>query len=95
MPDKIISPNKDDKPMNKTKLVKKLREILKRQKRDFKTIDEEIFYKMNSIVTAIKLSPEAEATLMQDYNKKLSPYSSQESIFSYITIIIDMNSSNP
>ncbi len=45
--------------MNKTKLVKKLREILKRQKRDFKTPDDEIYYKMNRIVTAIKLSPEA------------------------------------
>jgi hypothetical protein len=50
---------------------------------------------MTSIVTAIKLSPDAEATLMKDYNKKLEPYSSQESIFNYITIIIDMNSSNP
>lgn len=32
---------------------------------------------MNRIATAIKLSPEAEVILMQDYNKKLEPYSSQ------------------
>lgn len=50
---------------------------------------------MSRIVTAIKLSPEAEVALMKDYNKKLEPYSSQESIFNYITIIIDMNSRNP
>lgn len=30
LPDKITSPNKDDKPINKAKLIKKLREILKR-----------------------------------------------------------------
>lgn len=95
LPDKITSPNKDEKPINKVKLIKKLREILKRQKRDFKTPDEEVSYKMNRIVTAIKLSPEAEKILMSDYNKKLEPYSSQESIFNYITIIIDMNSRNP
>lgn len=71
LPDKITSPNKDDKPINKVKLIKKLREILKREKRDFKTIDDEITYKMNRIVTAIKLSPEAETMLMSDYNKKL------------------------
>lgn len=71
LPDKITSPNKDDKPINKVKLIKKLREILKREKRDFKTIDDEIAYKMNRIVTAIKLSPEAETMLMSDYNKKL------------------------
>jgi hypothetical protein len=33
--------------------------------------------------------------LLNDYNSKLSPYSSHESIFSYITIIIDMNTQNP
>jgi hypothetical protein len=32
---------------------------------------------MTRIVTAIKLSPLAEVTLMKDYNKKLEPYSSQ------------------
>jgi len=32
---------------------------------------------------------------MKDYNAKLEPYSSQESIFNYITVIIDMNSRNP
>jgi hypothetical protein len=95
LPDKITSGVKDDKPINKNKLIKKLREILKRQKREFKTPDEEIEYKMSRIVTAIKLSPEAEVALMKDYNKKLEPYSSQESIFNYITIIIDMNSRNP
>lgn len=50
---------------------------------------------MNRIVTAIKLSPSAGEMLNNDYNKKLQPYSSQESIFSYITIIIEMNSLNP
>lgn len=53
---KIMSGSKDDKPINKTRLIKKLREILKRQT-DFKSIDDEIAYKMNRIVTAIKLSP--------------------------------------
>jgi len=77
LPDKITSNNKDEKPINKTKLIRKLREILKRQKREFKTPDESIEYKMTRIVTAIKLSPLAEVTLMQDYNKKLEPYSSQ------------------
>jgi len=77
LPDKITSNNKDEKPINKTKLIRKLREILKRQKREFKTPDESIEYKMTRIVTAIKLSPLAEVTLMKDYNKKLEPYSSQ------------------
>lgn len=71
LPDKITSSNKDEKPINKNKLIRKLREILKRQKRDFKSPDDEIAYKMNRIVTAIKLSPEAETILMSDYNKKL------------------------
>lgn len=31
---------------------------------------------MTSIVTAIKLSPEAEAILMKDYNQKLDKFSS-------------------
>ena len=50
---------------------------------------------MDSIVTAIKLSPAAGVMLNIDYNNKLQPYSSQESIFNFITIIIEMNSSNP
>lgn len=43
---------------------------------------------MNRIVTAIKLSPDAQVMLMKDYNSKLEPYSSKEIIFKYITIII-------
>jgi hypothetical protein len=49
---------------------------------------------MNRIITAIKLSSDASEMLNQDYNSKLQPYSSEESIFHYITIIIEMNSSN-
>ncbi len=33
LPDKITSNNKDEKPVNRVKLIKKLREILKRKKR--------------------------------------------------------------
>lgn len=50
---------------------------------------------MESIVTAIKLSPEAETIIMKDYNQKLDKFSSEDNIFKYITIIIDMNSVNP
>ncbi len=74
LPDKV-SGSKDDRPPDQKKLKAKLREILKRKKRDFKTFDEEIHYKMESIVNAIKLAPEAEAILMNDYNKKLDKFS--------------------
>lgn len=94
IPDKMLS-SKEDKEPNKEKLIKKLKEILRRQKKEFKNKDDEIQYKMTRIVKAIKLSPSAGEMLNTDYNNKLQPYSSQESIFSYITIIIEMNSLNP
>ena len=56
VPDKVNNP-KDDKKPNTDKLLKKLREILKREKRQFKDKDEEIDYKLNRLVRAIKLSP--------------------------------------
>lgn len=56
--DKVSNP-KDDKKPNQDKLLKKLREILKREKRLFKDKDEEVDYKLNRLVRAIKLSPEA------------------------------------
>lgn len=58
VPDKVSNP-KDDKKPNQDKLLKKLREILKREKRLFKDKDEEVDYKLNRLVRAIKLSPEA------------------------------------
>lgn len=93
VPDKVSNP-KDDKKPNQDKLLKKLREILKREKRQFKDADEEIDYKLNRLVRAIKLSPEAEAFLTNDYNNNLSNYSRAPAIFDYITIIIEMNSLN-
>ncbi len=52
----MVNP-KDDKKPNQDKLLKKLRESLKREKRMFKDLDEEIDYKLNRLVVAIKLSP--------------------------------------
>lgn len=63
MSDKVTNPNKDDRKPNQDKLLNKLREILKREKREFKNLDEEIDGKLNRLVKAIKLSPEAEAFL--------------------------------
>lgn len=51
-------------------------------------------YKLNRLVRAIKLSPEGEQFLVNDYNNNLSNYSRSPEIFDYITIIIQMNSSN-
>lgn len=51
-------------------------------------------YKLNRLVRAIKLSPEAEEFLVNDYNSNLSSYSRSPEIFDYITTIIQMNSSN-
>lgn len=93
-PDKMAGP-KDDKKPNQNKLLNKLREILKRQKVEFKTEDDRIDYKLNRLVKAIKLSPTANAFLINDYNNNLRAYSQNPSIFDYITIIIQMNSNNP
>jgi len=68
---------------------------LKRQKVEFKTEDDRIDYKLNRLVKAIKLSPTANAFLINDYNNNLRAYSQNPSIFDYITIIIQMNSNNP
>lgn len=70
IPDKVIGV-KEDKKVNQAKLVKKLREILKREKREFKTLDDEVAFKMKRLVTAIKLSPDASIMLLNDYNSKL------------------------
>jgi hypothetical protein len=75
--------------------MKKLKEILKREKRMFHNKDEEIQYKLNRLVKAIKLSPEAKRYFMDNYNSKLSAYSGTSGIFDYITIIIQMNTNNP
>lgn len=77
IPDKITNP-KDDKKPNQSKLLKKLREILKREKKQFKNSDEEIDYKLNSLVNAIKLSPSADAVLTKEYNQNLKVYSRNE-----------------
>lgn len=94
IPDKITNP-KDDKKPNQSKLLKKLRQILKREKKQFKNSDEEIDYKLNSLITAIKLSPSAEASLTKEYNDNLKVYSRNEKIFQFVTIIIDMIAKNP
>jgi hypothetical protein len=93
VPDKVNNP-KDDKKPNQDKLLKKLREILKKEKRQFKDDDEEVDYKLNRLVRAIKLSPEAEEFLINEYNSNLSSYSRSPEIFDYITTIIQMNSNN-
>lgn len=74
MPDKITNP-KDDRKPNQNKLLNKLREILKREKKQFKDQDEEIDYKLNRLVRAIKLSKEGEEFLSKEYNQNLSVYS--------------------
>ena len=68
---------------------------MRRQKRQFKDQDEEVDYQLNRLVRAIKLSKEADGTLAQSYNRKIKSFSESKEIFSYITIIIDMNSNNP
>lgn len=93
VPDKITNP-KDDRKPNQNKLLNKLREILKREKKQFKDHDEEIDYKLNRLVRAIKLSKEGEEFLSKDYNQNLSVYSQSEEIYDYITIIIDMSTRN-
>lgn len=93
VPDKITNPKEDKKP-NQNKLLKKLREILRREKKQFADLDEEIDYKLNRLVRAIKLSKEGEEFLSKEYNNNFSEYSQSEDIFDYITIIIDMNSKN-
>lgn len=93
VPDKVTNP-KDDKKPNQNKLLKKLREILKRERKQFKDDDEMIDYKLNRLVKAIKLSVQGEQILSKEYNQNLNEYSQNEEIFNYITIIIDMNSKN-
>lgn len=68
---------------------------MKREKKQFKNSDEEIDYKLNSLVTAIKLSPSADASLTKEYNDNLKVYSRNEEIFQFVTIIIDMIAKNP
>lgn len=94
IPSKVNNP-KDDKKPNQNKLLKKLREILKREKKQFKNSDEEIDYKLNTLVTAIKLSPQADAFLTKEYNQNLKIYSQNEEILHFVTIIIDMIAKNP
>lgn len=71
VPDKISNP-KDDKKPNTGKLLKKLREILRREKKQFADKDEEIDYKLNRLVRAIKLSKEGEEFLSKEYNNNFS-----------------------
>ena len=68
---------------------------MKRQKREFKDDDEKVDYNLTRLVRATKLSPNAKAYLVADYNKNLSDFSGSEEIFGYITTIIRMNSLNP
>ena len=93
VPNKISNPKEDRKP-NQNKLMNKLREILKREKKQFKNKDQEIDYKLNRLVRSIKLSKEGEELLSKDYNTKLNESAQGDSIFKYITIIIEMNSKN-
>lgn len=90
-----MSNPKDDKKPNQNKLLNKLRVILKREKRAFKDLDEEVDYNLTRLVRATKLSPEAETYLVADYNNNLKEYSSSPSIFDYMKTIIKMNSINP
>jgi len=47
------------------------------------------------LVTAIKLSPSADAFLTKEYNDNLKVYSRNDEIFQFVTIIIDMIAKNP
>lgn len=46
----------DTKPYNRDKLLKKLREIFTRTKREFANVDDEIRYKQNKLVSALRIS---------------------------------------
>lgn len=62
VPNKISNP-KDEKKPNQNKLYKKLREILKRQKQQFKNEDERVDYSLSRLVRAIKLSKNSDELL--------------------------------
>jgi hypothetical protein len=91
VPNKISNP-KDERKPNRSKLLNKLREILRRQRREFKNKDEEIHYKLGRLVRSIKLSKDGEQLLSEEYNEKLNQSAQGKAIFDYITIIIEMNS---
>ena len=54
VPDRFV-PAQEDKEPNKDKLKKILMKILKREKRDFENKDDEVSYKLEKLISAIKL----------------------------------------
>lgn len=94
-PNKISNP-KEEKIPNKNKLLNKLREILRRERKQYKNKDEEVDAKLSRLVRAIKLSEKGKELLSIEYNDKLnkSTQGDPSSIFQYITTIIEMNSQN-
>ena len=72
-----------------------MREILKREKRDFYTEDERVTYFMNKLVNSLKLSPHVTEFFFTEFKEKVTTYTSKDSIYNYLATIIDMNSDNP
>ena len=93
VPNKISNP-KEERTPNKSKLLNKLREILRRERKEYKNDDEMIDSKLNRLVRAIKLSDKGKELLSIEYNEKLNKSAQGDEIFQYITIIIEMNSQN-
>jgi hypothetical protein len=81
-------------------LKNKLREIFTRKKKKFLNRDEQITYKMDKIVTSLKMSKEGNIWLAKSFeNNLLECYCRRDNgeieLLEYISIFIKINEENP
>lgn len=93
VPDRFTPPQQEKQP-NREKLKIILLRILKREKRDFENKDEEVSYKMEKLISAIKLEPKVYEYFTENYKSQLTAAmgENEQTMFEYIKVIIEMNS---
>lgn len=72
-----------------------LRQIFKREKKDFANEDEHINYNLQQLISSLKLSAEIQNYTNKEYLEKVDTYYKRKNSYKFIKRIISLNSRNP
>lgn len=72
-----------------------LRQIFRREKKDFSNEDERINYNLQQLISSLKLSAEIQNYISKEYLDKVDTYYKRKNSYKFIKRIIALNSRNP
>lgn len=72
-----------------------LRDIFRREKKDFNNEDERINYNLQQLISSLKLSAQIQGFMSTEYLEKVDSYYKRKNRYKFIRRIIALNSRNP